>query len=129
MKAGMACVLLLSACSQLDTRYDYSLTWMCLSPEGCERTAEVQVLNRLTLFGDALWFESTRNKPYLETAQRVESDSLPEGCYWVYGFSLFGHELEPSELCRTSDGFELDVSIPNRNPATHSEWLVEAREL
>jgi hypothetical protein len=129
MKARMLCVLLLPACSYVDARYDYSLTWVCRSPDGCDRSAEAALLDRLSINGDVLWFESTRNELYTEVAQRSVSDSLPDGCYWLYGLSLFGYELEPSKLCSTSDGFELELSIPNRNPATHSEWLVEAREL
>lgn len=130
MKARMLCVLLLPACAYFDARYDYSLTWVCRSPEGCERTAEAALINRLSTFeDDALAFESTRYEPFFESAQRVASDSLPDGCYFLHGLSLFGHELEPSKLCKTSGGFELELSIPNRNPTTHSEWLVEAREL
>jgi hypothetical protein len=47
----------------------------------------------------------------------------------LHGFTLFGHTLEPSKLCSTPDGYDLDLSIPNRNPATSSLWLVEIREL
>lgn len=128
MKARILWLLLLPACSYLDG-YDYSLTWVCRSPEGCERSEEIALLNRLTVSGDVLWFVSTRNELYNETAQRVDSDSLPDGCYLVHGLSLFGHELEPSQFCRTSGGFDLELSIPDRNLVTHSEWLVEAREL
>ena len=129
MKARMLCVLLLSACTDSGIVYDYALTWVCMSPGGCERTEEVMLIDRLSTTGDSFFFQSTRNEPYLQSAQRVESESVPAGCYLLYGFSLFGHELEPSKLCRTPKGFELELSIPNRNPATHSEWLVEVREL
>jgi hypothetical protein len=112
-----------------DVAYDYALAWICLSPEGCERSEEVMLIDRLSTTGDTLFFESTRSAAYFQSAQRVTSDSLPAGCYLLYGFSLFGHELEPSKLCRTSSGFELELSIPNRNPEIHSEWLVEVREL
>lgn len=128
MKAGILCVLLLPACTYVDG-YDYSLTWVCRSPEGCERSAEAALVDRLSMSGDVLWFASTRNELYTEIAQRVASDSLPDGCYLLHSLSFFGHELEPSRLCRTSGGFDLELSIPNRNPATHSQWLVEAREL
>lgn len=129
MKARMLCVLLLSGCMDPDAAYDYSLTWVCRSPGGCERSEEVMLIDRLNTTGDSFFFQSTRDEPYFQSAQRVVSDSSPAGCYLLYGFSLFGHELEPSNLCRTPRGFELELSIPNRNPATHSEWLVEVRKL
>ncbi len=132
MKTMTLCLLLLPACAYFDARYDYSLAWVCRSPEGCERTAEVALINRLSTYeDDALAFESTRHEPFFESAQRVASDSLPDGCYFLHGLSLFGHELEPepSKLCQTSGGFDLELSIPNRNRATQSAWLVEAREL
>lgn len=130
MKARILWVLLLPACSYLALDgYDYSLTWVCRSPEGCERSAEVALLDRLIVSDHVLGFVSTHNELYSEGAQRVDSDSLPDGCYLVHGLSLFGHELEPSPFCRTSGGFDLELSIPNRDSATQSEWLVEAREL
>lgn len=127
MKARLLCVLLLSACSD-EIPYDYALSWACVSPQECERADEVGLIDRLNVNGTYFYFHSTRNEPYFEHAQRFDSESLPAGCWWLYGFSIFGHELEPSKLCDTSGGFELELSIPDRNPATHSEWLVEARE-
>lgn len=129
MRVLILCFLLLSACTDPDAEYDYALTWTCLSPESCERAEEVALINRLTIFGDGFFFESTYEPPFSEHAQKVASDTLPAGCSLLYGLSLFGYELEPSKLCSTGSGFELELSIPNRNPATHSEWLVEAREL
>jgi hypothetical protein len=129
VKARILCVLLLSACTDSDVGYDYALTWVCLSPEGCERAEEVKLVDRLNINGDRFYFASTRDQSFSEGAQRVSEGALPDGCFWMYSFSLFGHELEPSQFCRTSAGFELELSIPNRNPATHSQWLVEVREL
>jgi hypothetical protein len=51
------------------------------------------------------------------------------GCSWLYFLSLFGHELERSKFCRTPGGFELELSIPNEDPTTHSKWVVAGRDL
>lgn len=128
MKACMFWLLLLSACTGSDLPYDYALTWTCLSPEGCERADEVMLVDRLLINGELVDFMSTRTDFY-EDAQRVDSDSLPAGCFWLFSFSLFGDEVEPPVVCRVTGGFDWELSIPNRNPATHSQWLVEAREL
>lgn len=132
MKRAMLCLLLLAAC-ELDAARNYSvykLTWTCLSPERCERAQEVMLVNRAKITdGDVfVWFESTRDPAFLSVGQRVLSDELPTECSWLHGFFLFGLELEPSRFCRTSNGFELELSILDQNPATQSEWLVEARE-
>lgn len=129
MKARMLCLLLLSACTEPDVAYDYGLTWMCQSPEGCERAEELELLDRLNVSGEFFFFESTRDMDFHMTAQRIASDALPAGCSWLYGISFLGHELEPSKLCHTADGFELELSIPNALATTHSKWLVEARDL
>jgi hypothetical protein len=128
MKVRLLCLLLLSAC-EAQVAYDYSLSWVCLSADGCERTEEVELINRLNVIEPYLVFMSAENELLVDTAQRFGSESLPAGCWWLYGFSLFGHELEPSKVCSTSGGFDLELSIPNRNPETSSEWLVEARAL
>ena len=127
MKARMLCLLLLSACT--DSEYDYALTWKCLSPGGCERAEDVARIDRLVVYRDKFEFRSTQAPSFYELGQRVTSSSLPDGCVWLYSVFFFGHELEPSMLCSTSEGFDLELSIPNRNPATASHWLVETREL
>ena len=43
--------------------------------------------------------------------------------------SLFEHELEPCKRCHDAGGFEIELSIPNTDPATHSKWVVSARDL
>lgn len=128
MKARILCLLLFSACSD-GVAYEYSLTWTCLSPEGCERTEELRFYDRLNITGDTFFFASSRDEPYFRTAQRFGSDSLPAGCFWLYSLSLFGDELEPSKACSTAGGFDMEISIPNRDLATHSQWLARAREL
>jgi hypothetical protein len=104
VKAGILCLLLLSACAD-KVPYDYGLTWVCLSPEGCERAEELKLIDRLNVSDDFLFFHSTQDLYYSEDAQQFDSESLPTGCRWVYGFLIFGQELEPSRLCRTSGGF------------------------
>jgi hypothetical protein len=128
MKARILCLLLLSACSD-GIVYDYSLTWTCRSPEGCERTEELRFYDRLIVNGDTFFFASSRNEALIARAQRFGSDPLPAGCFWLYSLALFGDESEPSKVCNTSGGFDMEISIPNRNPATHSQWLAKAREL
>lgn len=128
MKARILCLLLLSACDD-KVPYDYGLTWMCQSPDGCERTDEVKLVDRLNVSGDFFFFHSTRDEHYHQDAQLFDSESLPMGCRWLYGFVMFGQELEPSKVCHASGGFDLELSIRNRDNSTHSLWLVEAREL
>ena len=133
MKRAMLCLLLLSAC-ELDAARNYrvyKLTWSCLSPGGCERAQEAMLLDRADIIdGDYdVRFYSTRDPVFGSWGQMVPSDELPAECSLLHGFFLFGLELEPSRFCRTSKGFELELSIPNRDPATHSNWLVEAREI
>lgn len=130
MRAGLRCLLLLllPACTD-QLNYEYELRWVCVSPEGCERTEEVMLFNRLNVTEPRFFFISTRSVDHhVEDAQRLDSTSLPDGCWWLYGFVIFGHELEPSKVCSTSGGYDFELSIPNRNLVTHSEWLVEARE-
>jgi hypothetical protein len=130
MRAGLRCLLLLllPACTD-QLNYEYELRWVCLSPEGCERTEELMLFDRLNVHDPYFYFFTTRDQKYLlEDAQRLDSTSLPDGCWWLYAFSIFGHELEPSKVCSTSGGYDFEFSIPNRNLVTHSEWLVEARE-
>lgn len=129
MKALMLCLLLLSACSSLASEFDYVLTWVCLSPEGCERAEEVALLDRLDTNGDAFFFLSRSQPSFTEHAQRVASNAVPEGCFLLYGLTLFGHELEPSQLCSTPEGYDLELAIPNRSLTTNSQWLVRMREL
>jgi hypothetical protein len=128
----MLCLLLLSGCSYLsdDTKARaYALTWSCLSPEGCTRTEQIQLLDRALIYGATFDLESTRDDSFLERAELVTLDSLPPECFWMYGLSLFAHELEPSNLCFIGGDFELTLSIPNREPETHSMWHVRGRDL
>lgn len=130
VKPGILCLLLLAACwAEPDISYDYGLTWTCLSLEGCERIDAVELVDRLDIGGDVLFFLSTRTSNFVWHGQRVASDALPAGCAQVYGLFFFGHELQPPNLCTTDEGLELELSIPNAIPTTSSEWLVEARDL
>jgi hypothetical protein len=133
MKHAMLCLLLLSAC-ELDAARDYNVykvTWTCLSSEGCERAREAMLIDRATInkAGVFVYFQSTRDPSFWREGQRVPSDELPAECSWLHGLALFGMELEPSRFCRISKGFELELSIPNQDPATQSEWSLEAREI
>ena len=129
MKAGILYLLLLPACSGGVNSYDYEVRWTCRSGEGCERAAELMLIDRANIQGDYFFFGSSRDPVFDASAQRVRSDALPAGCFWLYGLAFDGDELEPAKGCSAPDGYDLEISIPNRNPATHSEWLVEVREL
>jgi hypothetical protein len=136
VKPGVLCLLLLPACSFLAPAADdpenreYVLTWTCLSPEGCERTEEVNRIDRVTVVDyDDFHFTSTQDESFGQDAQKINSGVLPIGCYWLYFLSLFGHELERSQTCSTPGGFEIQLSIPDPDPATHSNWLVKGRDL
>jgi hypothetical protein len=134
MKPAMLCLLLLPACSDLTTEYGYRayrLTWVCQSSEACERAEQVALHDRVEIGkgSDVIEFRSTRDEYYYEFAQMVSSDELPAECSLVYGLTLFAHELEPSRLCRNAGGFELELSIPNRDPMTRSTWLIEGLEV
>lgn len=134
MKPAMLCLLLLSACSDFTVELNYrtyALTWTCLSPEGCEQTDHVVLIDRAEIIDDGVFveFSSTRNELFREQAQMVPSDELPAECTWLHGFSLFATEVKPSRFCRVPGRFELALSIPNRDPASQSEWFVEGREI
>jgi hypothetical protein len=135
MKPAVLCLLLLlSACSDfLGVRNfrTYKLTWTCLSPEGCERTEQVVLIDRAEIFNDddVVTFLSTRDDLFRDPAQWLPSDALPADCFWLHDVSFFVLDLEPGRFCRTAGQFELELSIPNRDPATHSEWLVNGREI
>ncbi|WP_045118437.1 hypothetical protein [Haliangium ochraceum] len=126
MKAWYLAVVLLPACSYLDEPYDYRLRWICRSPEGCERTQDVKLIDRMNVLTyGGLVFTSTKEEEFRERAQRVASEDAPDGCDFVHALSLFGHELEPSPLCESSDGLTLSLVIPNIDIATSSRWQVD----
>jgi hypothetical protein len=132
VKPGILCLLLLSGCLSVEgsrTLYGYGLTWTCLSPEGCEGMAELQRIDRMECERADCHVTSTQDESFDEEAKLINSDLLPEACAWVYFLSLLGNELERSRICFLPGGFELDLSIPNEDPATQSLWLVEGRDL
>jgi hypothetical protein len=133
VKPGILCLLLLSGCAFPDdlppAAVEYALTWICQSPEGCERSEEVARLDRVTSVEDNYHFTSTQDASFVADAEFVSSDPLPSGCFLLYFLSLFGHELEPSRLCHAAASFELRLSIPNQDPTTFSMWLVEGRDV
>lgn len=133
MKPGVLCLLFLSGCAFPDDPppavVEYALTWICQSPEGCERSDEVARIDRVTSVGDNYHFTSTQDASLVADAELISSDPLPAGCFLLYFLSLFGHELEPSMLCHAAASFELQLSIPNQDPTTSSRWLVEGRDV
>jgi hypothetical protein len=134
MKSTVLCLLLLSACSDLlDARNyrEYALTWTCVSPEGCTRADQVVLVDRAMIINgsEIVRFSSTRDDKFQDVTQMVPSDDLPVGCFWLHDVSFFALELEPARFCRTSGALELELSILDRDAPTHSEWLVEGREI
>lgn len=132
MKPGLLCLLLLGGCWTLDDPtpvYNYALTWTCLSPEGCERTDEVERIDRMQRVTRDCHFTSTEDESFNADAKLVISDFLPRHCLWVYLLSLFDQELPPSEFCFVVGGFEWELAIPNADSSTFSMWLVEGRDV
>jgi hypothetical protein len=131
MKPALLCSLFLSACVVAANYRLYAVTWTCLSPEGCESAEEVALIDRADIInGDEfVEFRSSRDANFELYTQMVPSDELPAGCSWLHSFKLFATEAEPARFCRTSGRFELELSLPNRDPATHSRWLAEGREI
>jgi hypothetical protein len=132
VKPALLCLLLLSGCWPSEEPphvYEYALTWTCRSAEGCERTDEVQRIDRLEEVDRDCHFKSTQDESLGADAKLVLSDFLAKRCYWIYFLTLFEHELERSRLCFIPGGFELDLAIPNQDPTTYSMWLVEGRRV
>jgi hypothetical protein len=134
MKPAVLCLLLLSACSDpfgVRNYRTYKLTWTCLSPDGCDRADQVVLINRAEIVdgSELVTFLSTRDETFGDTGQMLPSDELPANCYWLHDLSFFVLDLEPSRFCRTSGAFELELSIPDLDAETHSEWLVNGREI
>lgn len=134
MKPGLLCLLLLPACSFFTTPedpevYEYVLTWYCASSEGCEHADEATRIDHATSSRYTFHFTSTQDVSFSEEAERIYSQTLPRGCSWLYDISFFGHDLEPSRLCHTAGGFELDISIPNEDAMTSSQWVVSGRDV
>jgi hypothetical protein len=77
----------------------------------------------------ACQFTSTQDASFSATARLFSGESLPAGCAWLDFLSLFGHALERAPWCNVPGGFELELSIPNQDPATSSLWLVEGFEV
>jgi hypothetical protein len=135
MKSGVLCLMmLLPACSWLEPDYEpvtykYALTWYCISPEGCERTQEVARIDRATEIDLIVTFTSTQDPSFEEEGKQLFVETLPRECAWLYYLSFFGHDLERSRYCHNVGGFELELAIPNEDPATHSQWVVSGRDL
>jgi len=130
MKRGILCLLLLSGCWSSDDPfpvYEFALTWTCLSPEGCERAADVERIDRMTRQRQACELTSTQAQEFAADATLIFTGILPPECGWLYYLSLFGHELERSKHCTLPGGFDLELAIPNEDPTTFSMWLVEGR--
>ena len=133
MKYGVLCLLLVSGCWFLDpeprepARFEYVLTWTCLSPEGCERTQDVARIDHMENSDGICRLTSTQDESFSATGRFFSSDALPADCAWLDLLSLFGHALEQARWCDVPGGFEMEIAIPDQDPATSSLWLVEGR--
>jgi hypothetical protein len=133
VKPGMLCLSLVLACScTLFEDYPhlgYDLRWTCVSPQGCERAEQVALIDRvfITENNDFCDFRSTRDGSFLIWARLLASDSLPPDCHLLSGFVIFANELDASLLCYTDEDFEVELTVPNSDSATHSKWRVEGR--
>lgn len=135
MKPGtLLCLLLLLWGCSLDHGsppvFEYALTWTCLSvEESCERTDELERIDRMRLHRRDSQFTSTQDESFSEEALQVISDELPRRCSWMYDLSLLGHELERQVICFVPGGFEMEIAIPNEDATTQSLWLLEGRDV
>jgi hypothetical protein len=134
MKSCLLCLMLLPACgffesSERPETITYELTWYCISPEGCEHTEEIARIDRATANDLDITLLSTQDSSIEEEGAMLYVESLPRGCVWVYYLSLIGYDLERSRLCHGVGGFEMELSIPNDDPATSSRWVVSGRDV
>ena len=124
--------LLLFVCALLscgtDDYYTHSIEWTCLA-SSCERTEALSSFDRAWFGQRQINLHSEQDPSVIFITTRVTSDSLPDGCVYLYGLELFGHVLEPLILCRAGAGFDTEVSIPNVNPSTSSDWRIEFQPL
>lgn len=108
---------------------EYALTWTCRSPEGCERTEELERIDRMKTVDGEGHLSSTQDASVSVDGDFGFATELPGGCSWLYNLTFFGHDLEQSRFCEIAGGMELELSIPNQDPSTSSMWLVEGRDL
>jgi hypothetical protein len=134
VKFGVLCLLLLPACFLLETSdepyvLEYEVTWICLSPEGCERTDEVSRIDYLTVtnYYD-FHYTSTQDDSFGLDVKGVDSDTLEDDCLWLVFPPLFGQELEWAKTCHLPGGLDTELSIPNADPATSSRWFMKQRD-
>lgn len=135
MNRGILYMSLALACSlscDLDEYpwLEYSMSWTCLSPDGCERAEQVALVDRVAILEkpyNFCEFWSTRNAEYRWFADLLDSDSLPPDCYLMTGFAIFGYEPDAPLLCRTESGFTLELSILNQDNSKYSRWRIEGQ--
>jgi hypothetical protein len=134
VKPGLLFMLLLAGCGSPEpdgllgpSMREYTLTWTCQSTEGCERAGEVQRIDSMECVDTDCSFRSTQDESFKEECWLITGSELPADCIWLYYVTLFGQDLERSRYCYTPAGFELQLSIPNEDPATYSMWLVDGR--
>jgi len=118
-----------SACGDLSNAYTHSVSWTCISNQGCDRADVVREFDRAWVGSSELRLYSAGDDTSGAAVSRVPSDSVPENCDVLLGLSLFGHALEPVSFCRVPGGFEFELSIPDSNPTSSSEWRVEMQSL
>ncbi|ACY14664.1 hypothetical protein Hoch_2119 [Haliangium ochraceum DSM 14365] len=131
MRVGLlllAFSLLGASCYAPDSVYSHSMSWACLS-DICERADAVAGFDRAIVDRNQINLYSSADESVLHVITRIPSDAAPEGCDFLYGLVLFGHTLEPLAICRAGSGYNIEVAIPDPNPATASEWRIEMRPL
>lgn len=121
--------VLLFGCGSVSNLYTHSITWICLSPGDCARADVVADFDRAWIGDGQVYLLSTSDESVSNRATRIPSDAAPDGCDLLVGLNLFGHALEPLSICRITGGYSVELSIPDPNPSSASEWRIEMRPL
>lgn len=119
----------LMGCEQSSDPYTHSMSWSCISAQGCTRADVVQKYDRACIDTTEVFFFTTDDPIGSVSMSRIPAESDADECDELLGLNLFGYPLEPLLLCRASYGFVVELAIPDSNPATSSAWRVEMRPL
>ncbi|ACY17024.1 hypothetical protein [Haliangium ochraceum] len=126
-------LMMLAGCGPIEPDYPnnkYTLTWYCTSDDGtCERVVELRRYDRASIQNNDLTIWDSQDPGGAIEALIVYSDSLPQHCDRIFYLVFFGHEIEEPRYCGNHYAFEIELSIPDEDPATSSRWVISAAPL